>query len=171
VLTLAINLAIVDERQLKFKAVINCLAPSATSPETITQQDIEVCDPNGKVRVWSDVDSAIRALSKGVVTLNNLTFNVPTGTLVPQYSINLTAVQIAQKKLNATVKMLVTQSNRVAKANQDVADANLFNSPTATLPQKAKYAELVAMRDTAVAQQAFLISERDKFIGQGAVLQ
>lgn len=157
--TAAITLVLTDERKLKFKAVLNCNAPNLTGGGE-SMQAVEVADAAGKVRVWPDVDTLLRSLSKELYNATAITFAADTTKLVPSYSPTATPAQIAQKQHGAIVVGLPAQIKRVNDAVVKLNAVASFQSGTPA--QQGVWAEKKAAVDTATAQQVWMIAERDR---------
>jgi hypothetical protein len=156
---LAITLVLVDERKLKFKATCTVTAPDAVGGGTSAQL-VEISDTSGKVRTWPDVDTLMRALGKALPTLTSSSYNIDMSALVPSYPETYTPAQIAAKQHGSIVKALPAQNTRVTVAAAALATVAAFENGTAS--QRGVWQEAKDRLALATAQQAFLITERDR---------
>ncbi len=168
--TLAVTLALVDERKLKFRATCNVMGPNIANQATGApeMQVLEIADTSGKVRTWSDVDALIRAMGKALPTLTGTTYSIDMARLVPTYSDTLTPADIGRKQHASIVKALRAQNKRVSDTTAALAAVAAFE--TGTPSQQGVWREAKNRQTIALEQQQWLIAERDRLAGEFSII-
>lgn len=151
--SIAIELSIVDFKNLRFTAKIT----AGGSP-------YEVCDDNGKVKVFGNVDNVLAWLKGAYVDVTNvsISFTSVTGltkTFVPPTS--PLAAATAEKNSFTALKAGLQDNKTAAAARVAQAEASGWNLGTAHPALQANYAELLEQQNAVLAIETYYQSRID----------
>jgi hypothetical protein len=121
--------------------------------------DTYVADAGGKIKTWTNLDDAVRAISRAQPSLETITLQVDVEKLQPKdaANVNITPRTILERKIAALQKRVQPQTSRVQEATTKLAAIAAYQ--TGTPAQRGVYAEHQDQVNAATALQTW-ISQR-----------